>query len=455
MSAWTASAKRYPQARGDVPLALVAAVALIAAVVGTIAGGVLRNQPAPVTKSSPKVFEAGGLRVQAPKGWARSAPVGLAGFSHPLWLRNKAAKIDAAVELQPAVSPTLLPAGPRPVGAPRVQRVGAHVAWRYRIETSSGAPAIFFVAPTTSGVVTVGCVDAVGGASERACRGLASAVAISGARRLELGQNAAFLSALPDVVGKLNTARDKGQHALTAATGHTAQANAARDLARSYRSAAAALTPLTTGEGEPQAAVHALGATASAYTALADAARTRVPQSYAHASSAVLIADRGLRGSMARVATALDAARRRAATAPTPAAKPARTPATTPASTPAATPASTPAATPASTPAATPTSTPAATPTSTPVATPVSTLAATPNPKPKRTPAATPAAQKDDSTAKSVAKAITDAESKPVAVAKPHAIKSSGTDLTIPLLLLFAAVACFFAVRSAVRSQRS
>ena len=48
-----------------------------------------------------------------------------------------------------------------------------------------------------------------------------------------------------------------------------------------------------------------------------------------------------------------------------------------------------------------------------------------------------------------------DAESKPVAIAKPPAVKSSGTDLTIPLLLLFAAVSGFFAVRAAVRSQRS
>ena len=66
----------------------------------------------------------------------------------------------------------------------------------------------------------------------------------------------------------------------------------------------------------------------------------------------------------------------------------------------------------------------------------------------------TPTAEERDSTAKSIAKTISDAESKPVAIAKPPA-RSSGTDLTIPLLLLFAAVSGFLAVRAAVRSQRS
>ena len=121
-----------------------------------LGGGAFRSEPAPVAKPSPAVLAAGGLRVQAPEGWARSAPVALAGLSHALWLRDEAAKIDAAIALVPAVSPTLLPAGLRPVGAPRVQQLGAHTAWRYRTETSTGAPAIFFVAPTTSGIATVG-----------------------------------------------------------------------------------------------------------------------------------------------------------------------------------------------------------------------------------------------------------------------------------------------------------
>jgi hypothetical protein len=434
----TATVKRYPWSRRRVPFALVAALALVGAVAGMLGGAALRSAPAPVAKPRPEVLAAGGLRVRAPQGWARSAPVSLAGFHHAVWLRDETAKIDAAVELLPAVSPTLLPAGLRPLGAPSVEQLGAHTAWRYRVETGAGAPAIFFVAPTTNGIATVACVGAEAGASERACHTLASAVAVSGAHRLQLGQSAAFLSALPAVVGELNTARDKGQHALTAATSHTAQTSAAGDLARSYRSAAAALAPLSSGEAEPRAAVNALGTTASAYSALADAARARAPQPYADARSAVVSADRGLRTAMARVSTAVDAASRRAAKPTSPAVKPASTPAATPARTPAATPASTPAATPARTPAATPASTPAATPARTPAATPKS----------------TPAPEKRESTAKSIAKTVSDAESKPVALAKPVA-KPSGTDLTIPLLLLFAAVSGFLAVRFAVRSQRS
>ena len=210
MSVLTASIKRHSRAPGAVPLALVAALALVGAVAGMLGGGAFWSEPAPVAKPSPAVLAAGGLRVQPPEGWARSAPVALAGFSHALWLRDDAAKIDAAIALAPAVSPTLLPAGLRPVGAPRLQQLGAHTAWRYRTETSTGVPAIFFVAPTTNGIATVGCVGAVAGTPERACRALASAVALTDAQRLELGQNAAFLSALPAVISKLNTARVGG-----------------------------------------------------------------------------------------------------------------------------------------------------------------------------------------------------------------------------------------------------
>ena len=259
--------------------------------------------------------------MQAPEGWSRSGTVALAGLAHALWLRDDAAKIDAALELRPAVSPTPLPAGLRPVGAPSVQQLGAHAAWRYRTETSTGTPAIFFVAPTTKGIATVACVGAVAGSSERACRALASAVALSGAQRLELGQSAAFLSALPAVIRELNTARDRGQRALTAATSHTAQASAAGDLARSYRSAATALAPLTNEQGEPRAAVDALEATASAYAGLAGAARSRSPQAYAQAGGTVAGAERQLGQATATVAAAMRTssatARRAPAASPT------------------------------------------------------------------------------------------------------------------------------------------
>ncbi len=311
------------------PLALVAALALAAAVAGLLGGGAFQSGPAPVAKPNTEVFTAGSLRVQAPEAWSRSETVALAGFTHALWLRDDAAKIDAALELRPAVSPTLLPAGVRPVGAPSVQQLGAHAAWRYRTETSTGTPAIFFVAPTTNGIATVACVGAVAGTPERACRALASAVAVSGAQRLELGQGAAFLSALPAVIRELNTARDQGHRALTAATSHTAQASAASDLARSYRSAAAALAPLTGGGGEPRAAVDALKTTANAYTELAGAARSRRPKAYAQAGGAVAGAERLLGEATTKAAAAMrssSAAVRRA-----PAASPTSTPAATPA----------------------------------------------------------------------------------------------------------------------------
>ena len=315
---------------------------------------------------------------------------------------------------------------------------------------TDAVPQVVYAAPTTKGIATVGCLGVSGSVAERACKQLAVALTVPGARRLAPEKRAAFFSRLPATVAGLEAARVKGTDALDAATRPAAQALAAEGLARAHRAAAADLAPLSGDDDLAQATVGGLGETASAYTALAAAARARIPRPYAAARSAVLSADEGLRRTMARDATAVAVASSQVATA-----KPASTPAATPARTPVATPARTPAATPASTPVATPARTPAATPASTPVATPVSTLSAKPIVKSTSTPAATPAARKRESTAKSVAKAVSDAESKPVAIAKPPAVKSSGTDLTIPLLLLFAAVSGFFAVRAAVRSQRS
>jgi hypothetical protein len=287
-----------------VPLALVAALALLAAVAGILGGGALRREPAPAAKPRPTILSAGDLRLQVPERWARSAPLSLAGFSHVLWLRDEAAQIDAAVDLLPASSPTLLPAGIRPVGAPSVHRLDSHAAWRYRGETSS-APAVVYVAPTTSGIATVACVGATAGSSDRSCRELASAVAVSGAQRLALTQGAAFLSALPSAVTKLNKARAEGQRALAAATGHTAQANAAGALARSYRSAGATLEPLTNGEATARVAVDALGAISRAYADLADAARSRDPQRYTQAAGAVADQERLLEQSVAKAAAVM------------------------------------------------------------------------------------------------------------------------------------------------------
>jgi hypothetical protein len=421
------------------PVLAVASLVVIAAIAGLVLGGVYRSEPAPRAKPHPTVVAAGGVRLELPSGWARGRATTLAGFHQPLWLRDPHAGLRAGVELLPAASPTLLPVGLHASGAPSTVELGqGRQAWRYQVARTDAVPQVLYAVPTTKGIATVGCLGVSGSVAERACKQLAVALTVPGARRLAPEKRAAFFSRLPATVAGLEAARVKGIDALDVATRPAAQALAADGLARAHRAAAADLAPLSGEDDLTRATVGDLGETASAYTALADAARARVPQPYAAARSAVLSADDGLRRTMARDATAVAAASTRVATAP-PAAKPASTPAATPASTPAATPASTPAATPASTPAATPARTPAATPASTPAA----------------TPAQTPTAKKRESTAKSVAKTVTDAESKPFAIARPPAAKSSGTDLTIPLLLLFAAVAGFFAVRAAVRSQRS
>ena len=124
------------------------------------------------------------------------------------------------------------------------------------------------------------------------------------ARRLELGKRAALFSALPAAVSRLEAARTQGGRALQAATSPTAQGLAADELARAHKTAASALGALSQGEQLPGA----LTATANAYTALASAARARIPAPYAKAGRDVAGADADLRRALSSVASAADAA---------------------------------------------------------------------------------------------------------------------------------------------------
>ena len=54
MSVVTASAQRYSRTRGAVPIALVAALALVAVVAGMLGGKAFRSGSAPVAKPSPR-----------------------------------------------------------------------------------------------------------------------------------------------------------------------------------------------------------------------------------------------------------------------------------------------------------------------------------------------------------------------------------------------------------------
>jgi hypothetical protein len=313
----TARSKR----RNDPSLAVVAALVIVAVLAGLVLGGVSKSEPpAPVKRAAPAA--GAGVRLQLPAGWARSGASDLAGFERALWLRNSDEKLRAAVAVLPAVSPTLLPAAlPAKGTEPETVRLrSGYDVWRYRLERPDGSEALVYAAPTTAGIATIACLGETGA---RACDRLASTVVVPSARRLELGKRAALFSGLPAVVSRLEADRAKGGSALQASPTPITQGLAADELARAHKTAASQLGALSQGEQLPAA----LTETASAYAALASAARARIPAPYAEAGRAVAGADADLRRALSSVASAADAA---AVTGPErPASKPAgREPAT-------------------------------------------------------------------------------------------------------------------------------
>jgi hypothetical protein len=320
VSAASAATRATPQGQGRLPTLAVSLLAIGSAIAGLVLGGVYRSAPAPRVETRAAPIASAGVRVQLPTGWARGSATTLSGFDQPLWLRHAGAGVNAAVELLPAAAPTLLPVGVQASGAPQtVELASGRQAWRYRVERSDGVPLVFYAAPTTKGIATVGCLNVSGSTAERACRAVAVAVTVPGSHRLAPGERAAFLSRLPATVASLDSARTKGARALDAASLPAAQALAADGLARAHRAAAAELAPLRSNDDRlASETVGALGATASAYSVLADAARARSSRLYAEASRGVAGADGRLRRTMTEASTALDAANDRAAATPKP-----------------------------------------------------------------------------------------------------------------------------------------
>jgi hypothetical protein len=391
--------------RGLVSGAVVAAAVAGLLIGGRVGGGGDATAPRPAPPAPPPTIAHDGLRLQVPSGWERAAVGTVPGFRRPLSLRNTDAALRATVELLPVTSATLVPAAlistlsSVPAHPEVIRLASSRQAWRYRLSQNDGSVTFLYAAPTTSGVATVACAGAT---APRGCDALARAVTVPGSRAFEPGTSAAFYSRLPATVSELDAARGRGTRELSAATRATGQATAAAGLARAHKAAGAALGPLTSeGDSLPTATVGALNATATAYAALASAARGRSPKPYADAGRAVSGAEADLRGELAKVAAAASvASRTRTTGASTPAPKPAAR------------------------------SKPAA------AEPPATTRPAASTPAPKPAARSKPAA------------------AEPPATARPAASTPQGTDLTVVILLLASAAAIFFAVRAAVRTVR-
>ena len=321
MSVTTTATEASPRERGRLSTIVVSCLAIVAAIAGLVLGGVYQRAPnPPASPPASGTITEGGVQLELPSGWAQAGTADLSAFDHAVWLIDGRTRVRAAVALLPAASPSLMPVGLNATGTPETVQLGQRGrAWRYRATSSDGIPLVVYAAPTTKGVATVGCLRVSGRGPERSCRAVAEALTVPGSRRFEPGQRAALLTQLPSTVAGLDAARAKGLRALDAARRSTGQAIAAESLARAHRDAVAELGPVSSnGDSLATKTVGALEATASAYAALADAARARSPRAYAGARGAVTSADDRLRRSMAKVAAAVDTANRAATAAATP-----------------------------------------------------------------------------------------------------------------------------------------
>jgi hypothetical protein len=326
------SSRRFsrPLRRDGLNLTAVAVALGLALFAGALLGGAVgrSDSPARPAAGASQWIAHEGVLVDVPTGWARGDGAVLAGFRRPLGLVDRSRRAHASVERLPATSATLLPAAflqtlaAKP-GRPDVVRLASGaVARRYRF-SRGGDSTLFYVAPTTGGVATVACVDPPGAADPQSCEALAGAVTVPGASTLAPSDGAAFWSRLPATLTELDAARAAGTRRLEAATRAAAQARAAGALARSHAAAGAALAPLAGGKGLPAAAVTDLATTATAYAALAKAARARWPRGYAAARGAVARAENRLSVTMERAAgEATAAGLATGATASTPATAP-------------------------------------------------------------------------------------------------------------------------------------
>ena len=262
---------------------------------GVLGGGAPAASRRPLAKPSPRRSSGAGAAAAAPgaAGRARRRSA-LAGFERALWLRNAAAKLRArgrAAARRLADAAAGRAAALEAPGARGRPAAAEHDGVALPVPSTDGVAALFYAAPTTNG-------DRDRRLPRRSRPSIPSGLAARSRppsrcparRRLELGQRAAFFSrAAGVVVRSLDAARETG-----------ACARSPRPTSPRRRRSPPTASLARTGPPRPtlgaahqrraasrDATVGALGATASAYSALASAARARIPQPYADAGSAV------------------------------------------------------------------------------------------------------------------------------------------------------------------------
>jgi hypothetical protein len=258
--------------------AALAAVPIVAALIGALLGWALRGDAgpraaSPATAPTEQTFAAGDLRLTLPDGWTRSTK----GLNVPGLDPNRIAKVssvstDAAISLVAPTSPALLPP---PLAAdartPSTIRAGNVRAYRYVVALGANRFINVYAAPTTQGTAIVACSSAVYELGE--CQAVLGALRLARGAFIAPSPNAAMLEMLPIVVGTLNNRRAELRARLADATSPDTAAGAADELANAYAQAAEPLRPLIVRAGAPLATIRNLQRLRAEHVALANALR--------------------------------------------------------------------------------------------------------------------------------------------------------------------------------------
>jgi hypothetical protein len=258
--------------------ALLAAVPVVAALVGALLGLALRHdsQPSsarPAAALDIHTFAAGDLRLTLPEGWSRvTKGLNVPGLDPARTTLLSSVSTDVAVSQVAPTSPSLLPAqlaaGSR---SARVIRAGHVRAYHYVVALGANRVIDVYAAPTTRGTAIVACSSAVYELGE--CETVVGAIELARGAFLAPSPNAALLERLPSVVASLNARRGPLRQRLAAAPTADEGARAAEGLAAAYADAARPLRPLIVRSGAPLATIRNLHRLRAEHAALAGALR--------------------------------------------------------------------------------------------------------------------------------------------------------------------------------------
>jgi hypothetical protein len=252
-------------AERPLPVGAIAAgavvVAILAFVVGISTGGAA--EPASVT--SPK-----GFVLKAPDGWKPAAAGVIPALPAGDGLAPPGAPAGEAIAADRVPTAQYVSLARSGSAATRV-KLGAGEA----VRISGGGPTLF-VLPTDSDLVVVGC--STGAAVSSACAASAGTLELTQGRAVAPGPTDDGARALSGALTRLKDGVDNPTEDLQRASSSSAQALAARDLSRAFRTASGAVRRAPVGALATRARdqlASALGAVASGWTSYARAASSR------------------------------------------------------------------------------------------------------------------------------------------------------------------------------------